>query len=49
MSVLTDAAIPEAVKGSSLITVFNPIEDISLNCSLSEDMFVHKCSTIVST
>lgn len=46
---LTEVAIPEAVKGNSLMTVFNPIDEMSLSCSLSDDMFVHKCSTIVST
>ena len=39
----------EAESGSSLMTVFNPIEEMSLSCSLSEHIFVHKCSTMVST
>ena len=46
---LTEAAMLEAESGSSLMTVFNPMEEMSLNCSLSEHILVHKCSTIVST
>lgn len=35
--------------GNWLITVFKPIDDMSLSCSLSESMFVHNVSTISST
>lgn len=35
--------------GSSDITVFRPILEMSLSCSLSETMLLHSASTIVST
>lgn len=35
--------------GSSEITVFRPMLDISLSCSLSETIFAQRASTIVST
>lgn len=35
--------------GNSEITVFSPILEISLNCSLLETILPHKESTIVST
>ena len=37
------------VNGSSLITVLRPIDEISLNCSLSPIMLLHNVSTINST
>lgn len=42
------ASPPEAI-GSSLMTVFKPMLEISLNCSLSETILAHSESTIVST
>lgn len=36
-------------KGSSLITVFRPMLEISRSCSFSETMFPQRASTIVST
>ena len=45
----TLAAKPVEAKGSSLITVFKPILEMSLNCSLSDTMLLHRESTIVST
>lgn len=35
--------------GSSDITVFRPILEMSLSCSLSETMLLHSASTMVST
>lgn len=35
--------------GNWLITVFKPIEEISFSCSLSESIFEHNVSTIIST
>lgn len=35
--------------GNSEMTVFNPMLEISRNCSLLLTMFVHRVSTIVST
>lgn len=46
---LTVAAILDDDSGSSLMTVLRLIDEMSRNCSLSEHMFVHKWSTIVST
>ena len=46
---VTEAAMLDAVSGNSLMTVLSPIEEMSLNCSLSAAMLEHKCSTIVST
>lgn len=40
---------PEDVSGSSAITVFSPMLEMSLSCSLSDVMFEHSTSTIVST
>lgn len=40
---------PPDACGSSAITVLSPMLEISLSCSLSETIFVHKDSTINST
>jgi len=41
--------VPLEAGGSSPITVFRPMEEMSLSCSLSDSMLVHSVSTIVST
>lgn len=40
---------PDEDSGSSAITVFSPMLEMSLSCSLSDVMFEHSVSTIVST
>lgn len=40
---------PLEAGGSSPITVFRPMEEMSLSCSLSDSMLVHSVSTMVST
>lgn len=41
--------LPLDAGGSSPITVFRPMLEMSRSCSLSDSMFVHNVSTIVST
>lgn len=41
--------LPLDAGGSSPITVFRPMLEMSRSCSLSDSMFVHSVSTIVST
>lgn len=43
------ASLPLEAGGSSPITVFRPMEEMSLSCSLSDSMLVHSVSTMVST
>lgn len=40
---------PLEAGGSSPMTVFRPMLEMSLSCSLSDSMLVHSVSTIVST
>lgn len=41
--------LPLEAGGNSPITVLSPMEEMSLSCSLSDSMLVHKVSTMVST
>lgn len=41
--------LPLEAGGNSPITVLSPMEEMSLSCSLSDSMLVHRVSTIVST
>lgn len=49
MVLQTVAAKVCVVRGSSLMTVFKPMEEMSRNCSLSPTMLLHSVSTMCST
>lgn len=49
VQVVFAASLPLEAGGSSPITVLSPMEEMSLSCSLSDSMLVHRVSTMVST